>query len=192
MHTSTGATMQLKPFNAAATRRQCGFSLIESLIGLAVTVLALGGSLPGLKASLERRHLDGAAAQLETDIQYARSLAVAQNRTLRISFRNDAGGSCYLVHSGNANACQCGADGLAVCTGGARAARAVRFENSGPVRMTSNVGSMVLEPSKGTVSPTGTIQLQGGAGHTVKVIVNIMGRARSCSPAPVLNGYAAC
>jgi hypothetical protein len=55
---------------------------------------------------VERRHLEGAAAQLETDILYTRSQAVAVNEPLRMRFQQHATGSCYVVHNGPAKACE--------------------------------------------------------------------------------------
>ena len=173
-------------------RRQHGASFVELLIAAAVSMVAVSGALPGFMASMERRHLDGAAAQLQTDFQYARSLAVAQNRTLRVSFRSDAAGSCYLIHSGSAGDCACGSSGAPTCTAGAWAGRVVRFEVGGPVTMSSNVASMVLEPSKGTVSPTGTVRLQVAGDRAVNLVVNLMGRVRTCAPAARLSGYTNC
>jgi type IV fimbrial biogenesis protein FimT len=173
-------------------RRQCGLSLIELLIGLAVSAVAVGSALPGFKASAERRHLDGVAAQLQTDLHYARSAAVAHQRSLRVSFRQDASGACYVMHSGSAGTCACNADGTPVCTGGALAVRSVRLAATGPVQLSSNVGAMVFDPDKGTVSPTGTVRLTGQAGHAVNVVVNIMGRTRTCTPTAGLLGYRPC
>ncbi len=175
-----------------AARQQRGVSFVELLISTAVATVALGGVLPGMKSAMERRHLDGATAQLQTDIQFARSLAVAQNRTLRVSFRSDASGACYVVHTGSAGDCTCVGSDVPVCTAGAWAARAVRFEATGPVQISSNVASMVLEPSKGTVSPTGTIRLQASGDLAVNLVVNLMGRVRTCTPATRLSGYVSC
>ena len=183
--------MQRKPVTTTA-RRQFGLTLIESLVAVAITSLATGAVLPGFKQAMERRHLDGTAAQLHTDLQLARSLAVAQNRTLRISFKTGNFGSCYIVHSGSANDCSCSADGTAVCSNGAQAMRSVHFDAAGAVQLRSNVASMVLDPTKGTVSPTGTLRVTGREQHAVHVVVSVMGRARMCTPSAGLPGYAAC
>ena len=82
----------------AKTRHQAGLTLIESLMALAVVGVLLGSILPAFGTALERRHLEGAAAQLQTDIQYARSQAVAANAPLRMRFQQHATGSCYVVH----------------------------------------------------------------------------------------------
>jgi type IV fimbrial biogenesis protein FimT len=172
-------------------RRQRGVTLIESLIVLTVTALSLSTAVPSFKAAMDRRHLEGAAAQLETDIAYARSQAVAQNRTVRMNFAGDGAGSCYVMFNGSANDCQCSALGTPVCSTGQAVARHVGFDGSSALRLTSNVSSIVFDPLKGTTTPTGTLRFQSRSGQALHLVVNIMGRVRACSPTG-LAGYKAC
>lgn len=172
--------------------RQAGLSLIEAAIVTAVTALVLGAALPSFQEARQRRQLEGAAAQLETDLQLARAEAVARNEGLRLTVHADAGRSCYLLHTGPAGACRCDEDGDApACEAGADLVRRVRFEAGGAVQLRSNSASMRFDPVKGTVTPTGTLKLSGGAG-TVHVVVNVMGRIRSCTPDGALPGLARC
>lgn len=177
---------------ASLPHAQRGVSLVESLIAVAIAAIATGATLPGFQQALEQRRLEGAAAQLHTDLQLARSEAVAHNRTLRISFGTSTSGSCYVVHTGAAASCSCDASGTPVCTAGAEPLRSVHFAAEGRLQLQSNVASMVLDAAKGTVSPTGTVRLLGAEGRAVHVVVNIMGRARKCSPGGALPGYPAC
>lgn len=170
---------------------QHGWTLVEALISLSVTAIALGAAVPGFDAARERRHLDGAAAQLETDLQMARSLAVLHNRTVRVDFRSDSSGSCYVVHSGGPGACSCDAAGTATCSPGAEALRSMGYPSSLPVTLASNAASMAFEHVRGTVTPTSTVRITGG-GRAVHVVTNIMGRVRACSPASATPGYPAC
>ncbi|MBC7940156.1 MAG: GspH/FimT family pseudopilin [Chitinophagaceae bacterium] len=168
-----------------------GLSLLECLITTCVAVTVLGSAAPGFQQSLERRHLEGAAAQLETDLMAARSLAVARNQPLRVSFSRGAAGSCYVVHSGPAQSCDCQLPGPASCSAGSEAHASVFFKPAGPVQLQSNVGSIIFDPVKGTSTPAGTLRVVGRNGTAVHQVVNIMGRVRSCAPQP-LSGYAAC
>jgi type IV fimbrial biogenesis protein FimT len=172
-------------------RTQRGLSLIESLVAMAIVAVATGATLPGFQQAVEQRRLEGAAAQLHTDLQLARSEAVARNSTLRLSFTSGSQGSCYVVHTGAAGSCPCDASGAPVCTGGAEAVRSAYFE-PGSVQLNSNVGSMVLDGTKGTVTPTGTMRLSYSDGRELRLIVNIMGRLRKCSPDGTVVGYPAC
>ena len=102
------------------------------------------------------------------------------------------GSTCYVIHTGAANQCACAADGSPVCQGDAEAVRAVRFEPGGSVSLKSNSRSVLFDPTKGTSSPTATIQLQARNGSAIHQVMNIMGRVRSCSPAPAVSGYRRC
>lgn len=172
-------------------RTQKGMTLIESLVCLAVTAVTLGSALPSFESARERRHLDGAAAQLETDLQHARGLAVARHHTLRIGFEAGPAGSCYVVHTGTAGECSCSGGELPVCRPGAQALRSARFDPASLV-LASNVTSIVFDPIKGTITPTATLRLTGSQGRSVHLVVNIMGRVRTCSPSASTPGYPAC
>ena len=192
MMTLTQRVRSHRPLTPA--RRQRGLTVLESLIVVTTTAVTLGSALPGLQQTRVQRQLDGSAAQLETDIQYARSLAVAKRNNLRMSFVQDAHGSCYVVHSGPAGGCSCTAGGETVCNAGSAAERSQRFDATATVQLRANVGGIVFDADKGTVTPTTTVRLTAGDGRAVHVVVNVMGRVRNCSPAtPVpVPGYKVC
>ncbi len=179
---------------AQASRRhaQRGLSLVESAITLGIIAVTLGAALPTFTQARDRRHLEGAAAQLATDLRHARSLAVARRAAVRLSVQQAADGSCYVVHTGGAGDCQCTGAGTASCSAGAQVLRVVGFDAGQPVRLAANSRSMLFDPDRGTVSPTGTMRLQLQGGTAIHEVINIMGRVRACSPAPALAGYPAC
>ena len=164
----------------APRSRQAGVTLIESLITMAVSVVALGAAVPGFESARERRHLEGTVAQLETDLQYARSLAVAANQTLRVSFGNNAAGSCYTISHAPITDASCLHGDL----------RAVQLAPEF-LSLSASAASMAFDPAKGTVTPTSTVEVRSRSGHAVRVVVNVMGRVRSCSPSG-LPGFKAC
>lgn len=169
-----------------------GSSLVEAMVVLALLAVLVGAAVPGLEAMRERRHLAGAAALLETDLQLARTAAVARGSVLRLDFASTpAGGSCYVLHTGSAGACSCTAAGEApVCSAGVEALRHAHYRAGLPVRLQSNSASIAFEPHQGTVTPTATVRVVGRSGQAVHQIVNVMGRVRSCSPS--LPGHPPC
>jgi type IV fimbrial biogenesis protein FimT len=173
-------------------RTQVGVTLVETTVVASVLVVVTSLAVPSFQDAVQRRHLDGAVAHLETDIHYTRMLAVARNSPMRISFESTTGGSCYVIHTGAASQCRSSDAGAAVCGGEAQAERSVPFPASGPISLQSNSRSIVFDPMKGTSTPTATMQLTARNGMTVRQVMNIMGRVRSCSPAPALSGYRAC
>ena len=178
--------------SGSSARRQGGVTLVETSVVASIVAVITGVAVPSFEGAIQRRHLEGAAAQLETDIHYTRMMAVARNAPLRISFESGATGSCYVIHTGSANQCSCNADGTATCQGEAQAERSVRFAAGGAVSLRSNSRSVVFDPLKGTSTPTATMQLTARNGTAIHQVMNIMGRVRSCSPAPALSGYRAC
>jgi type IV fimbrial biogenesis protein FimT len=70
--------------------------------------------------------------------------------------------------------------------------RVVHFAADSGVAVAANVRSLVFEPTRGTVTPTATLRVEG-ARAAVHQVVNIMGRIRSCTPdAAAMPGYKAC
>lgn len=173
-----------------AVRAQRGFTIVEGLICVTVLLLAVSAALPGFGSARDQRRVEGAAAQLETDLQLTRSLAVAQNRTVRFEIARDDHGTCYVVHNGAAGDCTCSPQG-AVCRAGFQAHRHQHYAEETGVAVQANVSSMVFDPLKGTVTPAATLRVEGARG-SIRQVVNIMGRIRSCSPDGAMPGYKPC
>ncbi|GAB4036682.1 MAG: hypothetical protein Fur0014_03560 [Rubrivivax sp.] len=163
--------------------RQSGLSLIECAIATAVVALALGAALPSFEEARQRRHLEGIAAQLETDLQLARSEAVARLEPVRVSFGTEGAG-CYWLHTGERPEAP-------VCEDQPEALRQVRLPEGSGLQLRSNSASMLFDPVKGTVTPTGTVKLHSPLGR-VHLVVNVMGRVRSCTPDGALPGLPRC
>ena len=172
--------------------KQKGFTLIEACVTLAVAAVITTGAAPTMQQVLEARHLDGAASQLANDLQFARATAVARNQRLRFSMQTDAAGSCYVIHTGAADACRCGENGPAVCDSGASEIRTVRVPASDRVLVQANVASILFDPVHGTSTPAGTVRVIGSNGRELRHVVNVMGRVRTCSAQGSVGGYRAC
>ena len=178
--------------NTTPSRRQRGLTLVECSVAAAIVAVSIGAVAPSFDKMVQRRHVEGAAAQLETDILYARSLAVARNQSLRVSFTSNASVACYVIHTGGAKDCPCNSEGVAMCSNGAEALRTVPFSADAPVAVRSNSGSILADATRGTISPTATMRVEGRGGETLQVVVNIMGRVRACAATAGLPGYPRC
>ena len=172
--------------------RQHGLTLLEVAIVVAITAIVAAAAAPSFTALIDARRLDSAATRLAADIQFARSEAIARNRSLRLSVLTGAGASCWIVHSGAAAECRCSGDAGAVCGGGARAIKSVVLPGNERVGVAANVASIVFDPLHGTSTPTGTLRLVGARGRAVHHVVNVVGRVRSCSPDGAVPGYSPC
>lgn len=174
-------------------RPQLGFTLVETLVVVCLLALLLGLAIPSYQGFQERYRLEGHAQELTTDLYYLRSEAVARNKGLRISFGSDAGGTCYVLHSGSAGDCSCASDGISQCTAAdATVIKSLGLRNDRGVRIQPNVTSMLFDPVRGTTTPTGTVNITTASGKALRQIVNIMGRTKICSPNASVRGYEAC
>jgi type IV fimbrial biogenesis protein FimT len=171
-------------------QRACGVSLLEACIVLAVIAVLAAMAVPSFSAALQRRAIEGAASQFEFDVREARMQALATSRSVAIGFAAD--GRCYVLHTGAEGACRCEDGGPPRCDAGVEVIKAERWAADAPVRLHADVASSRFAPLHGTASPSFTARAAGADGRVVHVVVNIMGRIRSCSPAPALPGYRAC
>ncbi len=176
-------------------RTQRGVTLVEASIVAVIGAITLSTAAPSYRQFIEKHRLDGAAAQLATDIQFTRAEAVMRNTGLRLSVHSQAWGACYVIHSGAADQCTCKATGPADCVGEARQLKTVNLLAADQVALESNVSSILFDPMHGTSTPTGTFKLIVPSRRAVHHVVNLMGRVRTCSPkvdAPAVSGYAVC
>lgn len=187
--------MDLLHHTTTAAKRQRGITLVEACITLAILAVLVCGATPNFSGLIERQRLAGMAAQVATDVQFARSAAVWRNEPLRLSFYSAAWGSCYVVHRGARNQCTCAADtAAAVCTGDAVQLKTVSVPTSSGLSVQANVASILFDPLHGTSTPTGTLRVVSATAGAVHHIVNVLGRVRTCTPSgsPALPGYRAC
>ena len=177
-----------------STRRlQHGLSLVEMLCSLAVTLVLLGGALPMVSELRTGQALAATASLLETDLHYARSLAISSGRSVRLSLQVLTNGrTCYAVHTGPANACRCDGNGQSQCEGDAKLLRLEDQSGSHGVRIGPVSRSILFDGLKGTITPTATLQVTAPDGRSIYQVVNIMGRVRSCSPDGLVGGIRPC
>jgi type IV fimbrial biogenesis protein FimT len=171
---------------------QSGVTLIEACAVCAIAAVLAANAVPSFDDALQRRRLEGHAAELSTAIHLARSEAVARNRTLRLTFTRDAGGTCYLLHTGNESDCRCDEQHSAQCEPGHVAIKSGFVPASNRVLVDARTASMIFDPVRGTATPANTVSLVDGKGRELRHVVSIMGRVRTCTPDGVVAGYKPC
>lgn len=171
---------------------QRGITLVEVVMATTVMAIAAASAAPSFQRFIDKQRLDGAAAQLASDIQFTRAEAVLRNTGLRLRLQSSPWGSCYVIHTGAAGQCECPASGPAQCSGDAQALKTVQLRGTDNITLAGNVSSILFDPLHGTASPTATLNLTVASGAVVRHIVNVMGRVRTCSPQGSAAGYVAC
>jgi len=175
---------------ARSVRR--GWTLIEAGAVLAIFAVLGAVAAPAFDQVKHCRALDGVAAEVGADLQFARAEALARNEGLRISFQSHPAGMCMIVHTRSKGDCQCDADDAAQCANGASLVKSLFRPTGDGVAITASVDSMLFEPKFGTVTPAGSGALTNVRGQAVRHVVNMVGRVRSCSPQGNVSGYKAC
>jgi type IV fimbrial biogenesis protein FimT len=176
--------------NPRLRRHAAGASLVEVTVVMALVAVLARSVLPGWSDARDRRSLQAASAQLANDLHLARSLAAAQGLPVRLGSVTAQG--CYVVHTGPARGCACNAAGAVQCSGDAQALRVAVLPGSGRLAFSASSASMLFDADRGTVTPTGTLRLQLADGRAIHHVVNIMGRARTCSPRGAVPGHPPC
>lgn len=98
------------PGHARAAR---GLTVIEMMVVVVVVGVIVTLAVPSLREFLARQRVAAVNAELVTDLQFARSEAVARNREVYLTFRSAplAGSppmSCYTIHTVvNVGGCDC-------------------------------------------------------------------------------------
>ncbi len=169
-----------------------GLTLIEACAALAVVGVLATAGMPSLKSTFERKTLQGLAAELAADLHLARGDAVAQQAGVRVAAHAGDGGSCVVAYTGPADGCRCGGAAAPVCEAEATALRYRFVAASSGMVVSTNVGSLRFDPRLGTATPSGTLAIASASGASVRHVVNMMGRVRSCSPGAGVSGFAAC
>lgn len=175
-------------------RTQFGFSLIEVLTTLSITAVAVTTAVGHWTPLLQSRGVQGAASQLVTDLQFARAEAVSRGDGVRLTLASSVGGSiCYAIHTGPASACDCRRPAGSACSDDAVLLKRVHFGEDGLAALVrSNSRSIRFDGTLGTVTPTASITVVGVDGRSLRHVVNIMGRVRTCSPGGAFGGYRPC
>lgn len=192
-----------------ATRKQIlsGFTLIELMITLVVLVILITLAAPSFVDTLDRRRIVDAAETMVKQVQQARAVAVESGREISMVFddsganwcfgltdRIDADGAdcdCYQTLATHAEACTI-PFGTASPTFAGEEFELVRASGDQfqGVALQAFPAELRFEPLRGVrvdaaargISPTVVIEFLSARGREAHVLVNLLGRAATCSP----------
>lgn len=82
-----------------ATARCRGLTIIELMVVVGVVAVLAALAAPSLREFMARQRVAAINSELVTDLQFARSEAVARGRQVRVQFREDDTMTCYTLHT---------------------------------------------------------------------------------------------
>lgn len=173
-------------------QNQAGLSLIELCIVIAIIAILLGQALPALQQMKQRQQLQAMAQTVMMDLQQARSEAVQQASAVQLRVSQHSQGSCYVLHSGAPDQCQCTDGGTPVCTGSAQIIKLEWLPAQRRLTIRANVTNMSFQARQGAVTRTGTIEITAANGDAIHHVVSIAGRVRSCASSASIGGLPVC
>jgi len=157
-------------------RRASGFTLIETMIVLAVVAIVLMLAAPSMRNMIDLQRLRGTSSQVTTDLQFTRTEAVSRQEYTGISFGSNSAMTCYIVHTCGTIAasdcsCDCTANAGARCAAPRREVRTVQFLRGGNISVApvavgaaANVASrFAIDPSNGAIASYAAVLLSPGA-----------------------------
>lgn len=173
-------------------QQDSGFTLIEVCIALVIASVLLASAIPSLQRWVLRERMQATAQSMLTDLQQARSEAVMRAGAVHVRFSRFAQGTCYVMHIGASGGCRCSDAGEAICTASASALRVNWIPSQQRLTVQANVSNLSFQPRQGAVTSTGSIDITGTNGQTIRQIISITGRVRSCSPDGGFRNLARC
>ena len=173
-----------------------GFTLVELLIGILVLAIVSAIALPSFDGFRARQRLKGAAENLYTDLQYARSEAVQRNTRVVVNFSTGSSWCYGLRVDDDGTGCDCstaGSCGLKTVSGAAYPGVTMSAAAFG-----DGDTSFLFDPRRGQVLDEdgavteGSVLLAGADGDEIQLELNAIGRVRLCSPDGAVGGYPSC
>ncbi len=176
-------------------RRMNGLTLIELMVAIAITATLLTIAVGGFGGVFTRKRVEGAAAELAGDLQFARAEAVSRQQLIHVTF----GTNCYLVHS--AVAASTDASCTSAGTGGT-IIKQVALDRATLSIAPNNFHHYRFDPVRGTITSQTSVNAAVADGAAVigvangpwqlRVASSLSGRTAVCSPSSTTPGYTPC
>jgi type IV fimbrial biogenesis protein FimT len=86
-----------------SNRRRRGITLIELMVAVAIISILIMMVAPSFQDMILMQRLRGISAQLNTDLQFARTEAVARGRPVRVNLGGNTNQTCYVLYLADGN-----------------------------------------------------------------------------------------
>lgn len=197
------------------SRAPSGLTLLEVVVVLAVVGVLVTLVAPSMREMIGMQRLRGVAAQLVTDLQFARSEAIARNQAVGFTVRNraDESSTCYVLFSGSdpqyinstdVAACNCTNPPGNACAGAATEIRTVQIprEDDLTLRVPASIRTTYYKPLHGgivLVTSAAVLPARDFCAEVtrtprgrLRVIVSPSGQPSVCTPDNSVTGFDTC
>lgn len=167
--------------HTANFRRQSrGFTLVEFCASVGISAALLGQALPAMNQLRQEQKLRASAESLVSDLRFARSESARMNTSVHFRVSGRGVNACYLIHTGLRNDCDCAGEKADCRRPSSQVIKAEWLPVNQPLRISSNAESLEFQHRQGLTTQTGSIDLSLSGGSTIRQVVAITGRVRSC------------
>lgn len=174
-----------------------GVTLVEMLIVIGILGIILAAAAPSIADIMARRRVEMVAAELATNLAYARSEAGVRPLNVMVFFGGNSAGSCYsLVFWGGGGTCDCTLGAGNACSApGATGTefKTVQVPSSTGVSISSSVSKIKFVSPHMSVDPASpSVTVSSSRVGQLQLSMNVVGRLSSCSPDGSITGVARC
>jgi Tfp pilus assembly protein PilE len=172
---------------AAPRKPDVGFTLVELMVTLVITVALLAIAVPSMREFIARKRLEGVAGELLTDLRYLRSMQVERGRPMRIRFSTTDSTTCYVLFiEGRGRGADCDCSRQPVCAdvaGAAEQLKTVAVQRSGGIELTAEPATLLLVGPNGMPDRDTTLvaSVSSPVGGALRVSTNQAALPSICS-----------
>lgn len=180
---------------------QRGVTMVELIITVAIVSILATMAAPSFITMLDRNRIKGAAETLYSEMQFARSESVYQDRAIVLSFTKTSNSDwCYgltdvvVAPATVVVGCDCTAANSCMVGGTERVTESSDLNDMPLTTLTFNTAGLLpltstrFNPLRGT-SDNGTAGFTSPLNNQVNVVLSTVSRVRYCSPAGAANVF---